>query len=251
MKRRLATLRTSTLCGSFSRCSAAILAAAPARAVRARHGRRGRGRRRERGPRRDPDPGAGRQRRGRRRGRGLRPRRDVAGGRQHRRRRVLDLARREGHRDVDRLPRGGPARGPPRPLHRPAQGGGAAPSSEEGPLASGVPGSVAGLALAHRRTGRLPWKRVVDPAVRLARDGFVMTEPVSASIAGEAKRLAEDPAAARDLSAGRRSRRRSARSSSSPSSRAPSRRSGTARMTASIEAEWPGRSKTIRNARAD
>ena len=76
------------------------------------------------------------------------------------------------------------------------KGGGAAPSSEEGPLASGVPGSVAGLALAHRRTGKLPWKRVVDPAVRLARDGFVMTETVSASIAGEAKRLAADPAAA-------------------------------------------------------
>lgn len=79
----------------------------------------------------------------------------------------------------------------------PRKGGGGVPSSETGPLASGVPGSVAGLALAHRRTGRLPWKRVVDPAVRLARDGFVMTEPVSASIAGEAQRLSADPEAAR------------------------------------------------------
>jgi gamma-glutamyltranspeptidase/glutathione hydrolase len=81
-------------------------------------------------------------------------------------------------------------------FHTP-RAGGAPPSSSEGPLASGVPGSVAGLALAHRRTGRLPWKRVVDPAVRLARDGFVMTENVSGSIADEAKRLAADPAAAR------------------------------------------------------
>ena len=79
----------------------------------------------------------------------------------------------------------------------PRKGGGGVPSSETGPLASGVPGSVAGLALAHRRTGRLPWKRVVDPAVRLARDGFVMTEPVSDSIAGEAQRLSADPEAAR------------------------------------------------------
>ena len=79
----------------------------------------------------------------------------------------------------------------------PRKGGGGVPSSAAGPLASGVPGSVAGLALAHRRAGRLPWKRVVDPAVRLARDGFVMTEPVSASIAGEAQRLSADPAAAR------------------------------------------------------
>src|SRR5512143_2467456 len=30
------------------------------------------------------------------------------------------------------------------------------PSSTDGPLASGVPGSVAGFALAHRRAGRLP-----------------------------------------------------------------------------------------------
>jgi gamma-glutamyltranspeptidase / glutathione hydrolase len=83
-----------------------------------------------------------------------------------------------------------------RDLYLAPRAGGPPPSSESGPLASGVPGSVAGLALAHRRTGRLPWKRVVDPAVRLARDGFVMTGTVSASIAGESKRLAADPAAA-------------------------------------------------------
>src|SRR5499427_196402 len=63
--------------------------------------------------------------------------------------------------------------------------GGKPPSSTEGPLASGVPGSVAGLAAAHRRGGRLPWKAVVEPAVRLARDGFPMTENVSASIAAD------------------------------------------------------------------
>jgi gamma-glutamyltranspeptidase/glutathione hydrolase len=71
------------------------------------------------------------------------------------------------------------------------------PSSTEGALASGVPGTVAGLALAHRRAGRLPWKVVVEPAVRLARDGFVMTQAVSDSIAGERKRLAADAEAAR------------------------------------------------------
>ncbi len=84
-----------------------------------------------------------------------------------------------------------------RDLFIPPRHGGSAPSSQEGALASGVPGSVAGLAFAHRRTGRLSWKRVVEPAVRLARDGFVMTETVSGSIAGEAGRLAKDPAAAR------------------------------------------------------
>ncbi len=84
-----------------------------------------------------------------------------------------------------------------RDLYIAATAGGPPPSSLEGPLASGVPGSVAGLALAHRRAGRLPWKAVVEPAVRLARDGFVMTEAVSESIAGEQKRLAADLPTAR------------------------------------------------------
>jgi len=38
--------------------------------------------------------------------------------------------------------------------------------------AVGVPGTVAGLALAHRKYGRLPWARLVDPGVQLAEDGF-------------------------------------------------------------------------------
>jgi gamma-glutamyltranspeptidase/glutathione hydrolase len=74
----------------------------------------------------------------------------------------------------------------------PETGGDTPPSSTEGPLASGVPGSVAGLALAHRRAGRLPWKTVLEPAVRLARDGFVVSPAVSESIAGERERLAGD-----------------------------------------------------------
>lgn len=73
--------------------------------------------------------------------------------------------------------------------------GGEPPSSTDGPFASGVPGSVDGLWRAHRAAGRLPWKSVVDPAVRLARGGFVMTETVSGSIAKPKYRakLARDP----------------------------------------------------------
>ncbi len=70
-------------------------------------------------------------------------------------------------------------------------------SATAGPLASGVPGSVAGMALAHRRAGRLPWKTVVEPAVRLARDGFPMTANIAESIAAEHARLAKDPETAR------------------------------------------------------
>jgi len=55
-----------------------------------------------------------------------------------------------------------------------------------GHLASGVPGSVAGLAEAHRRYGSLPWRELVEPAIALARDGF----PVTASQAGSLRNLA-------------------------------------------------------------
>jgi gamma-glutamyltranspeptidase / glutathione hydrolase len=84
-----------------------------------------------------------------------------------------------------------------RDLFETGENGGAPPSSTEGPLASGVPGSVAGLALAHRRAGHLPWKTVLEPAVRLARDGFVVSAAVSESIAGERERLAGDPETAK------------------------------------------------------
>ncbi len=43
-----------------------------------------------------------------------------------------------------------------------------------GPLAAGVPGSPAGLWELHRKLGRLPWARLVEPARRLAGDGFVV-----------------------------------------------------------------------------
>ena len=73
--------------------------------------------------------------------------------------------------------------------------GGELPSSTEGPFASGVPGSVDGLWRAHRAAGRLPWKTVLAPAIRLARDGFVVTETISKSIGAPKykKRLAANP----------------------------------------------------------
>lgn len=58
-----------------------------------------------------------------------------------------------------------------------------------GHLAAGVPGSVAGLAEAHRRYGTLAWTQVVAPAIRLAKVGFVVDEFRSRSITGSAGRL--------------------------------------------------------------
>jgi len=50
------------------------------------------------------------------------------------------------------------------------------PGSTVGARAVGVPGTVAGLFEMHRRFGRLPWREVVVPAVRLAREGAVVDE---------------------------------------------------------------------------
>ncbi len=53
----------------------------------------------------------------------------------------------------------------------------------EGPLSVGVPGQVAALCLAHERYGRLPRARVMEPAIRVAREGFEVDWFVSLSLA--------------------------------------------------------------------
>ena len=47
--------------------------------------------------------------------------------------------------------------------------------SRLGYLASGVPGSPAGLVLAHEKYGRLPLSDVMAPAIRLAKEGFLLS----------------------------------------------------------------------------
>jgi gamma-glutamyltranspeptidase/glutathione hydrolase len=46
----------------------------------------------------------------------------------------------------------------------------------------GVPGTVRGLALAHARLGRLPWRDLIKPAVDLAREGFVLDSSTAKSL---------------------------------------------------------------------
>ena len=46
----------------------------------------------------------------------------------------------------------------------------------------GVPGTVRGLALAHLRFGKLPWRDLVQPAIELARDGFALDSATARSL---------------------------------------------------------------------
>jgi gamma-glutamyltranspeptidase/glutathione hydrolase len=68
-------------------------------------------------------------------------------------------------------------------------GGKLLPHHRAGARAAGVPGTVRGLVLAHRRLGRLDWAKVVRPAARLAREGF----PVSATLARSLNAQLFDP----------------------------------------------------------
>jgi len=54
--------------------------------------------------------------------------------------------------------------------------------SHLGARIAGVPGTVRGLALAHQKFGKLPWKDVVRPAVRLAEEGFTVDAYLAAGL---------------------------------------------------------------------
>ncbi len=66
-------------------------------------------------------------------------------------------------------------------------------TSEVGHLASGVPGSVAGLHAAWQKYGTLPWATLIAPAIRLAQ-GHVVDSARSRDIASDRELLAHFPA---------------------------------------------------------
>jgi gamma-glutamyltranspeptidase / glutathione hydrolase len=68
--------------------------------------------------------------------------------------------------------------------------------SVTGHLAAGVPGAVMGLWEAHQRFGTMPWPRLLEPAIRLAEDGFSVDAELAASLRAAAPRLARFPGSA-------------------------------------------------------
>jgi len=67
-------------------------------------------------------------------------------------------------------------------------------------LSVGVPGTVAGLHMAWKEQGKLPWRRLVEPAIRLARDGFAVSDALARSLAGVLPAMQRYPASLRQFS---------------------------------------------------
>ena len=63
--------------------------------------------------------------------------------------------------------------------------------SDIGYLVIGVPGTVRGLWEAWKRHGKLEWKALVEPAIELARDGFVVDELLSRSLKDQGRVMEE------------------------------------------------------------
>jgi gamma-glutamyltranspeptidase/glutathione hydrolase len=63
----------------------------------------------------------------------------------------------------------------------------------ESHLSVGVPGTVAGLHLAWKEHGSLPWERLLEPAIHLAGEGFPVTDGLAQSLAESWERLKRYP----------------------------------------------------------
>ena len=64
-------------------------------------------------------------------------------------------------------------------------------------LSAGVPGTVAGLYYALNKYGTLSWSEVLDPAIKLAEDGFVVPHDLASVLGNYKKRLTVNEATAK------------------------------------------------------
>lgn len=62
-----------------------------------------------------------------------------------------------------------------------------------GALSMGVPGELAGLHEAWLKYGRLPWKTLLEPAIKLAKEGFLVAPYLGKSLADNANKILSDP----------------------------------------------------------
>ncbi|GJS02270.1 gamma-glutamyltranspeptidase 1, partial [Tanacetum coccineum] len=62
-----------------------------------------------------------------------------------------------------------------------------------GALSMGVPGEIAGLYKAWLQHGRMPWKTLFQPAISLAKDGFIVAPYLADSLSTYAAGIKKDP----------------------------------------------------------
>ena len=93
--------------------------------------------------------------------------------------------------------------------------------SRDSALGVGVPGTVAGLALAHEKygSGKFTLAQLIAPAIKLAREGFAVEDDLADSLPRVAPRLARWPASAKIFLKGRRHAARARRHAGAERSR--------------------------------
>ncbi|KAK4483646.1 hypothetical protein RD792_010847, partial [Penstemon davidsonii] len=63
----------------------------------------------------------------------------------------------------------------------------------QGALSMGIPGEIAGLHAAWLKHGRLPWKTLFEPAIELAKQGFIVSPYSGTKMANNAQKIMDDP----------------------------------------------------------
>lgn len=66
-------------------------------------------------------------------------------------------------------------------------------SSLRGGLATAIPGEIAGFEEAHRIGGRLPWRDLFEPAIRMCSEGYRVSSVLAQAIANHEDSIRQDP----------------------------------------------------------